>query len=128
MKRSLESGVQLAKKEDLTDNSDGNIKIDSNSLMRNNYLIKSVRFARNCMDMGLEAKVVLCIALLHWGSPVLGLRVPFLGPHFYTEVLGKQYEVLREFNDEKQSEIKVLVRLKKFRISCSKSHQANKRR
>ena len=70
--------------------------------------------------MGLEAKVVLCLALFYFKIPVLGFWVPLLGPHFYTEVLGKQYEVARE-SDEKLSEPRVLVRLRRFQMPCSKS-------
>ena len=35
-----------------------------------------------------------------------------IGPHFYTEVLGKRYEV--DIKNEEQSETKVLVRLGRF--------------
>jgi hypothetical protein len=75
--------------------------------------------------MGLEARVVLCLALFHLRVPVVGVKVPILGPHFYTEVLGKQYEVSRESRNEKQSAPRVLVRLRRFQVPCSKSSQSN---
>jgi len=91
------------------------------SILRDNCLIKSVEFARRCTAMGLEARVVLCLALFRLRVPVLGFRVPVLGPHFCTEVLGKQYEVSHEPRNEKRSEPKVLVRLGKFQVLRSKS-------
>ena len=70
--------------------------------------------------MGVEAKVVPCLALFYLRLPVADFRVPVFGPHFYAEVLGKQYELSREPNDEKRfgivynNELKVLVRLGRF--------------
>jgi len=48
--------------------------------------------------MGVEAKVVACLA------------------YFYAEVLGKQYEVSREPDDENHSKPKVLVKLGGFQL------------
>ena len=94
-------------------------------LLLDNCLVKSVGFARRCTAMGLEAKVVLCLALFRLRIPVLGFKLPVLGPHFYTEVLGKQYEVSHESRNEKQSERRVLVRLARF--GCFAQSSANKR-
>ena len=95
------------------------------SALQHNCLTKSVEFAGRCADMGLEAKVVLCLAIFHLKVPVLGFRVPFLGPHCYAEVLGRQYEVSHESKNEKQSGPRVLARLKRFQMPCSKSSQSN---
>ena len=84
------------------------------SVISNNCLIKSVVFARRCTKMGVEAKVVACLALSHKRVPLAHFRVPVVRPHFYAEVLGKRYEVSREPNGEKYSEPKVLVRLGRF--------------
>jgi len=90
------------------------------SLILDNCLVKSVGFARRCTKMGVEAKVVPCLALFHKRVPVAHFRVPVVGSHFYTEVLGKRYEVSREPEAEKRfgivynDEPKVLVKLGRF--------------
>jgi len=99
----------------------GKIRKRPCSLISDNCLTKSVEFARRCTAMGLEAKVVPCLALLKLRVPVVGFRVTVVGPHFYTEVLGKRYEVSHEPRNEKRSEPKVLVRLGRFQVLRSKS-------
>ena len=84
------------------------------SLISDNCLIKSVGFARRCIRMGVEAKVVPCLALFHLRVPVIGFSVPIIGPHFYIEVLGKRYEVSRDPDGEKYIKPKVLVKLGRF--------------
>jgi len=92
----------------------GTVRKRPYSVLRDNCLTKSIEFARCCTAMGLEAKVVPCLALLKLRVPVVGFRVTVIGPHFYTEVLSKRYEVSHEPKNEKQSEPKVLVRLGRF--------------
>ena len=90
------------------------------SLVSDNCLIKSVEFARRCTKMGVEAKVVPCLALSHKRVPLAHFWVPVVHPHFYTEVLGKRYEVSRgpevetRFGTVYNNEPKVLVRLGRF--------------
>jgi len=84
------------------------------SLLSDNCLIKSVGFARRCTRMGVEAKVVACLAFSHKRTPLAHFRVPVVHPHFYAEVLGKRYEVSYEPDGEKYDEPKVLVRLGRF--------------
>ena len=96
-------------------------------VLRDNCLTKSVEFARRCSDMGLEAKVVVCLALSHKRVPLTHLMVPVVHPHFYAEVLGRQYEVSHESGGEKQSEPRVLVRLRRFQLPFSKSSQGKLR-
>ena len=90
------------------------------SFISDNCLIKSAEFARRCTKMGVEAKVVACLALSHKRVPLAHFRVSVVHPHFYAEVLGKRYEVSREPEDEKRfgitynDEPKVLVRLGRF--------------
>jgi len=86
------------------------------SVISDNCLIKSVGFARRCTKMGVEAKVVACLAFSYRRVPVVDFKVPIAGPHFYAEVLGKRYEVSREPNGEQQGEPKVLVRLGGFKF------------
>jgi hypothetical protein len=92
------------------------------SLISDNCFTKSVEFARRCTAMGLEAKVVSCLALFKLGVPVVGFRVTVVGPHFYTEVLGKRHEVSGKPNDEKgfriagDGEPKVLAKLGRFKF------------
>jgi len=86
------------------------------SLISDNCLIKSVGFTRRCTDMGVEAKVVACLAFSHKHVPLAHFSVPVVHPHFYAEVLGKRYEVSREPNGEKHGEPKVLVRLGGFKF------------
>mgnify|MGYP001044246097 CR=1 FL=1 len=92
------------------------------SFISDNCLIKSVEFARRCAEMGIEVKVVPCLTLFYLRLPVVDFRVPIVGPHFYTEVLGKRYEVSREPEVEERSRIvyndepKVLVRLGRFKF------------
>jgi len=90
------------------------------SLVSDNCLIKSVEFARRCTKMGVEAKVVPCLALSHKRVPLAHFWVPVVHPHFYAEVLGKRYEVSREpevetrFGTVYNNEPKVLVTLGRF--------------
>ena len=104
----------MTKQKKSVDDLAGTIRKRPYSVLRDNCLTKSVEFARRCAAMGLEARVVLCLALFRLRVPVLGFKSPVLGPHFYTEVLGKQYEVSHEPRNEKQSERRVLVRLARF--------------
>ena len=89
------------------------------SFISDNCMVKSVEFARRCTKMGVEARVVPCLALFYLRVPVIGFSVPIVGPHFYAEGLGKRYEVSRDPNDEKRfgivynGEPKVLVRLRR---------------
>lgn len=94
-------------------------KESSNNIGKRHYpvisdtsLIKSIEFARRCTEMGLEAKVILCLALFKIRVPSIGFRMTIIGPHFYTEVLGKLHEA--EIKNEEQNEPKVLVRLGKY--------------
>jgi len=75
-------------------------------------LIKSVEFARRCTEMGLEAKIVLCMALFKIRVPVTGFKITIIGPHFYTEILGKLHEA--EIKNEEQNEPRVLIKLGRF--------------
>ena len=65
--------------------------------------------------MGVEAKVVPCLALRHRRVPLAHFRVPVVSPHFYAEVLGKRYEVSYEPDGEEYDEPKVLVRFGGFK-------------
>ena len=115
----------MTKQEESVDDLAGKIRKRPYSVLRDNCLTKSIEFARRCTATGLEARVVLCLALFRLRVPVLGFKLPVLGPHFYTEVLGKKYEVSREFRNEEQGKPEVLVRLRKFKAPCSKSSQDN---
>ena len=94
------------------------------SFISDNCLVKSVEFARRCTKMGVEAKVVPCLALFYLRVPVVDFKVPVVSPHFYTEVPGKRYEVSREPKEEKRFGIvydrqpRVLVRLGRFHVPC----------
>lgn len=102
----------MTKQERLGKEPSGNIGKRRYPIISENSLIKSVGFARRCTAMGLESKIVPCLALLKIRVPATGIRMTVIGPHFYTEVLGKRYEV--ETKNEEQSEPKVLVKLKRF--------------
>jgi len=114
----------VTKQEESVDDLAGKIRRRPYSALRDNCLTKSIEFARRCTDMGLEARVVLCLALFRLRIPVLGFKMPVLGPHFYTEVLGKQYEVSCESGNKKQSESRVLARL--LRFGCFAQSSTNK--
>lgn len=117
----------MTKHENLVEELAGIIRKRPYSALWDKCLTKSVEFARRCTAMGLEARVVLCLALFRLRVPVLGFRAPVIGPHFYTEVLGKQYEVSHESMNEKQSEPKVLVRLARFgRFAQSSTNKREK--
>ena len=109
-----------AKQKHSAKESSGKIRKRLYSLISDSRLIKSVKFARHCTKMGVEAKVVLCLALFHVRIPLVHFRVPIVGLHLYIDVLGRCYEVSRNPNDEKcfriagDSEPKVLVRLGRF--------------
>ena len=109
-----------AKRENSVEELASRIRKRPYSLISDNCLVKSVGFARRCTDMGVEAKVVVCLALSYKRAPLAHFRVPVVHPHFYAEVLGKRYEVSREPKDEKRfgivydCEPKVLVKLGRF--------------
>ena len=92
------------------------------SLISDNCFTKSVEFARRCTEMGVEAKVVPCLALYYLHAPQVHFRMPIVSLYFYTEVLGKRYEVSGKPNDEKgfriagDGEPKVLARLRRFKF------------
>ena len=98
----------------------GTIRKGSYSVLWDGSLNKSVEFARRCNKLGVEAKVVPCLAVLHLRMPLLSFKIPLIVLHFYTEVLGKQYEVLYLFENEKQSVPKLLARLGRFKVVTSK--------
>ena len=112
----------MTKQEQPVEGLAGKIRKRPYSLISDNCLTKSAEFARRCTAMGLEAKVVSCLALFKLGVPVVGFRVTVVGPHFYTEVLGKRYEVSGKPNDEKgfriagDGEPKVLARLRRSKF------------
>ena len=121
---SIESGVNLVTKQERSvEELAGKIKKRPYSLVSDNCLTKSAEFARRCTAMGLEAKVVACLALSYKRVPRAHFRVPVVHPHFYAEVLGKRYEVSHASRNEKQSEPKVLVKLGRFQVR-SKSNQS----
>jgi hypothetical protein len=89
------------------------------SPITDNCLVKSTEFAKRCTEIGVEAKVVVCVAYSGQRIPLLGFIVPVVGLHFYAEVRGRRCEVSREPRDEKRFGIhnnrpKVLARLGKF--------------
>ena len=62
-------------------------------LLSNNCLIKSVRFARECKRLGIDAKVVFCLGSVPARLP--GLSKPFDIPvlHAWGEVDGERIEL-----------------------------------
>jgi hypothetical protein len=97
-----EDGVWEAEQEHSVERLASRIRKRPYSIISDNCLIKSVGFARHCTKMGVEAKVVTCLALSHKRVPLAHFWVPVVHPHFYAEVLGKRYEVSREPRDEKR--------------------------
>lgn len=102
----------MTKQERLGKESVGNIRKRRYPIISESSLTKSIGFAKRCTAMGLEAKVVPCLVLLKIRIPATGIRMTVISPHFYTEVLGKRYEV--ETKNEEQSDPKVLVKLRRF--------------
>ena len=91
------------------------------SFLSDNSLVKSVEFAKRCNKLGVEAKVVLCLAMFQLKVPILNLRMPIIGLHFYVEALGKHYECSYFSMKEKQNLPIVLTRLGRFKVIGSKS-------
>ena len=99
----------------------GSIRNKLYSILSDNSRIKSVEFARRCNKLGIKASVVLCLAMFRLQVPFLNSKMPIIGPHFYVEALGKQYEVSYFSQTKKQNVPRVLTCLGRFKITGSKS-------
>ncbi len=71
----------------------GNLRQEPYSLLRNDCIIKSVRFARECRQSGIPAKVVLCIGLVKAKILTWWLVLPVI--HAWGEVNDRRIEVSR---------------------------------
>ena len=69
-------------------------------LLSNDCLIKSVRFARWCRRLGIDAKVVLCLGLVSARIPPLARRLTVPVLHAWGEVGGERIEVSRPLGSE----------------------------
>ncbi len=92
----------------------GPIKNRFKALVLENSLVGSIRFSKSCKVMGLEPSVILCIAEYDPRLPVVGLKARLVYPHFYTEVLGKRYEVSDKLEGPSPRRPRVLVILATF--------------
>lgn len=66
-------------------------------LFRNNCFHKSFRFRRQCRDLGIEARAVLCIGIV--GEEWFGYQVLAPKLHAWGEVEGRRIEVARPLGD-----------------------------
>lgn len=98
----------------------GTIRKGTHSVLWDGSLNKSIEFARRGNELGVEAKVVLCLAMFRTRIPILGFKMPIIGSHFYVEASGKQYEVSYLFENEKPSVPKVLTQLGRFSVRGTK--------
>ena len=85
-------------------------------LLSNNCLIKSVRFARQCRRLGIEARVILCLGLLSVRIPRSVRRFTILVLHAYGEVARERIEVSVPLGSEEMlgivpAEIKPIVKV-----------------
>ncbi|MDD5704019.1 MAG: hypothetical protein PHU23_18455 [Dehalococcoidales bacterium] len=91
------------------------------SFLQNNSLVKSLKFARRCNQLNIEAEVVICLAVFELSIPVIGLKIPINGLHFYVEALNRQYEASDCAQIDKQRVPEVLIQLGKFKVLGAKS-------
>jgi hypothetical protein len=69
-------------------------------LLSNDCLIKSIRFARQCRRLGIDAKVVLCLGSVSARIPSLARRLTVPVLHAWGEVGGERIEVSRPLGSE----------------------------
>jgi transglutaminase-like putative cysteine protease len=87
------------------------------SLIFNNCLIKSIRFARECKRLGIPAKVVLSLGLASARMPRRGRRIAIPALHCWGEVNGNRIEVAHPLGRKgmlniDDGEIKPILRLR----------------
>lgn len=69
-------------------------------LFSNDCIIKSIRLARQCRRLGIDAKVVLCLGLVSARIPLLARRITVPVIHAWGEVGGERIEVSRPLGSE----------------------------
>lgn len=116
-----EIAVSVGRQENSVRALTGTVRNRTYSILCDSSLIKSVEFARRCNELGIEARVVPCLAIFQRIVPFFNLKMPIICPHFYVEALDRQYEISYFSNDEKPNVPKVLTRLGRFKVISSKS-------
>ena len=85
-------------------------------LLQNSSLVKSLELARRCSQLGIKARVVICLAVFELPIPNSDLKVPIDGLYFYVETLNSQREISGWSPTGMQRMPKELVRLGKFKM------------
>ncbi len=62
-------------------------------LLFNNCLIKSIRFAKECKKLGIDAEVVFCLGLVQARSPRSGKPFDIAMLHAWAEINGERIEL-----------------------------------
>jgi hypothetical protein len=92
---------------------------------QNNSLVESLKLARHCNQLGIEARVVVCLSIFELPVPIIDLKIPVNGLYFYVEALNTQYRISGWSQTGRQRLPEALVRLGKFKILGSKTGSGN---
>jgi len=90
-----------------------------------NSLVESLKVARHCSQLGIEARVVICLAIFELPIPDSDLKVPINGLYFYVETLNSQQEISGWSPTGMQRMPKELVQLGKFKMPGLKTGSGN---
>lgn len=71
--------------------------------------------------MGIESKLVMCLATYEPHLPIIRLKIPVNGLYFYVEVLNRGYEFWDCCEPNKQRMPRAIFTIRKFKMSSSKS-------
>ncbi|MGD0856477.1 MAG: hypothetical protein ABSA18_11805 [Dehalococcoidia bacterium] len=90
-----------------------------------NSLVESLKLARHCNQLGIEARVVVCLTIFELPVPIIDLKIPVDGLYFYVEALNTQYGISGWSQTGMQRLPEELVRLGKFKMLGSKTGSGN---
>jgi len=71
--------------------------------------------------MGIESKLVMCLATYEPRLPIVHLKIPVNGLYFYVEALNREYKFWDCCQSDKQRMPKVIFTIWKFKMIGSKS-------
>jgi len=94
-------------------------------LLQNSSLVKSLELARRCNQLGIKARVVICLAIFELPVPIIDLKIPVNGRYFYVEALNTQYEISGWSQTGRQRLPEALVRLGKSKMLGPKTGSGN---
>jgi hypothetical protein len=97
----------------------------SMTFWQNNSLVESLKLARRCNRLGIEARVVVCLAIFELTVPMFDLKMPVDGLYFYVEAQNTQHGISNWSQTGTQRLPEALVRLGEFQMPGSKTGSGN---